>query len=175
MKVVTKFFLGIATLFGCCSTSYPTVDERVVSDFNFSRYLGKWYEIARFDHSFERGLSHVVAEYSLREDGLIRVRNSGRKFSGLLKSATGKARLVNDGKSPEMGELEVSFFWNFYAPYNIIALGDEYEYALVSSGENYLWILSRTPTLGGDTLETLLDEAVARGFDTSRFIFVDHS
>ena len=122
-----------------------TIDKTTIKEFNLKRYLGKWYEIARFNHRFERGLQGVTAEYSLREDGKVKVLNCGHKhtLTGEQTCTTGKARLPKDGQS---GKLEVSFFLFFYSDYNILELGKDYEWALVgSSTDKYLWILSRTP------------------------------
>ncbi len=174
MLFLGRIALFFTALLGCtgCATQYG-LDESTVTDFDLRRYLGKWYEIARFDHSFERGLSHVTAEYSLRDDGKVRVLNSGNNSDGERTYAQGKAKLVNNDNQYNRGELEVAFFLNFYAPYRILALGEEYEYALVSSGSDYLWILSREPTLEPRVLQMLLDEAYNRGFDTSALITVE--
>ncbi len=150
-----------------------TIDKTTIKEFNLKRYLGKWYEIARFNHRFERGLQGVTAEYSLREDGKIKVLNCGHKHSltGEQTCTTGKARLPKDGQS---GKLEVSFFLFFYSDYNILELGKDYEWALVgSSTDKYLWILSRTPQLPSETLNYLLEKARLRGYDTSKLIFVE--
>ncbi len=174
------FFSRIALIFtallgggGCVSHQYG-LDESTISNFELNRYLGKWYEIARFDHSFERGLTHVTAEYSLMDDGKIRVVNSGNKPNGKRKYSKGKAKFTDSNDKHKRGELEVAFFLNFYAPYRILVLGEDYDYALVSSGSDYLWILSREPTLAPEVLQVLLDEAYNRGFDTSALITVVH-
>ena len=146
----------------------------VVDDFELERYLGRWYEIARLDHSFERGLIRVSAEYSLRDDGGIRVVNRG--FDPQLerwKEAEGRAYAVGD---PGEGRLKVSFFGPFYGAYNILALDRQnYQYALVSGpSRNYLWILARHPQLEPTVLEALLEQARRLGFASDALIFVEH-
>ncbi|WP_434113823.1 lipocalin family protein [Methylocaldum sp. GT1TLB] len=146
-----------------------------VQGFELSRYLGAWYEIARLDHSFERGLTRVTATYGLREDGGIKVVNRGfdsRKQE--WREATGKAYFV---ESPDIGRLKVSFFGPFYGGYNIIDLDKEnYSYALVSGPtRSYLWILAREKTLESSVLHHLVTKAEALGFATDRLIYVDHS
>lgn len=146
----------------------------VVEGFERERYLGKWYEIARLDHSFERGLSRVTAEYSLREDGGIRVVNRGFDVeTGKWEEAVGKAYFVEE---PDVGRLKVSFFGPFYGAYNIIALDKQaYSYAMVAGPtRSYLWILSRTKRLDQDVQERLVDKAARLGFATERLIFVAH-
>ena len=145
-----------------------------IANFDVSRYLGTWYEIARLDHSFERGLSRVTAHYSMGEGGAIRVLNRGVDRAGnKWKEARGKAYFV---ESPQTGRLKVSFFGPFYGGYNIVELDHEqYSYALVCGpNRSYLWILSRTSTLDEATLQTLVARAKALGFDTDRLIYVEH-
>jgi apolipoprotein D and lipocalin family protein len=145
-----------------------------VEHFNLENYLGKWYEIARLDHSFERGLSRVTAEYSMREDGGVRVINRGYSAEQQTwKEAEGRAYFVG---SPDQGFLKVSFFGPFYGSYIIFALDQaEYQYALVSGpNKSYLWLLARTPILAPDLQATLLSRAQELGFDTSQLIFVEH-
>lgn len=146
------------------------VDVQTVQTFELERYLGSWYEIARYDHSFERGLTAVKAQYIRREDGKIKVVNTGSDAKrGQQKEVIGKAKTTS-----VPGLLSVSFFWIFYADYRVLALGDDYEWALVSAGrsDKYLWILSRTEKLADDTLKGILSEAQRRGFDTGRLIFL---
>lgn len=147
--------------------------QEALPEFKLSRYLGKWYEIARFDHNFERGMTNVTAEYSMRDDGKVKVLNSGWK-DGKKKVAEGKARQPDPLKDPSF--LEVSFFLNFYSDYNILLLDQDYRYALVGSrSSKYLWILSRTPFLTDEVRDTILAEAVRLGYDTSKLIWVDQS
>lgn len=148
-------------------------DSSVIPSFDLGSYLGKWYELARYDHSFERGMDNTAAEYSLREDGKVDVINSGWK-NGKKKTAHGKAKQPDPKGRP--AQLRVSFFWFFYSDYNVMMLDKENGVSLVgSSSPGYLWILSRTPSVSGDVMKKFLDEAERRGYDTSRLIFVDQS
>ena len=138
--------------------------------FDLRRYMGTWYEIARYDHSFERRLAGVQAHYELLSDGRVTVENSGVDYrSDRRKRARGKAR------APAMpGRLRVSFFWFFYSDYNVLELGPDYDWALVGGGSSkYLWILSRTPRLPSRTLNHILRLAEARGYRTGKLLFVD--
>ena len=145
-----------------------------VKAFELDLYLGKWYEIARLDHSFERGLQQVTANYSLREDGGVRVINRGfLTKKNKWKIAEGKAFFVND---VEEGYLKVSFFGPFYGTYAIFELDQEnYEYAFVSGPDtSYLWLLSRTPELSQKVIDKFLEQSKQLGFDVDELIFVNH-
>lgn len=163
-----------ATLFpGLMAAQTQHFDNSTVEEFDLSRYLGKWYEIARFDHSFERGMQNVTAEYSLRDDGKVSVFNSGWKGEK-FKLAEGKAKYPDPKNDP--GHLRVSFFLFFYSDYNVMLLDNDYSVALVGSrSPNYLWILSRTPEVDQEVLDVLLEEAQNRGYDVSKLIWVDQS
>lgn len=157
-----------------CKPQAMEPDQTINSNFPFEleKYLGTWYEIARFDHSFERNLQGVTATYSLRPDGKINVLNQGYKgsLSGKHKTAKGKAKLAS-ATTPR--NLLVSFFLNFYAPYNILELDSNYQYVLIGSNSpNYLWILSRTPQMDAATYNSLIEKAKLRGYDTSKLIKV---
>jgi apolipoprotein D and lipocalin family protein len=146
-----------------------------VSGFQAERYLGTWYEIARLDHSFERGMSRVTAEYRKRDDGGLDVINRGYLAnSKTWKQAVGKAYFV---QSPDIGYLKVSFFGPFYSSYVVFEIdAQDYRYALVSGPDrSYLWLLARSPTLDVATRDRLVARAAAAGFDTSKLIFVDHT
>ncbi len=162
--------LAALALSGC--TGIPEGIEPV-DDFELEPYLGTWYEIARLDHSFERGLSNVTANYSLREDGGVVVLNRGfRNEKGEWDEAEGKAYFIGD---PSIGRLKVSFFGPFYGAYNVFELGDNYEYSMVAGPDrSYLWILAREPRLPQAMLDELLSKAEAAGYDTSELIFVEH-
>jgi len=146
-----------------------------VQDFEMDRYLGTWYEIARLDHSFERGLSNVTAQYSLRDDGGVRVINRGFKATdGEWDEAEGKAYFVDDKTT---GKLKVSFFGPFYGAYNVIALDQQdYQWSMVAGPDtSYLWILSRTPALEQTIVNELLTQAKSYGFETDQLIFVNQA
>lgn len=145
-----------------------------VTGFELQRYLGHWYEIARLDHRFERGLVDVQADYSLREDGGVRVLNSGtNSTSGQRETAEGRAYFVNNA---DIGQLKVSFFGPFFGGYNIITLDKtDYRYALIAGPDrNYLWILARTPRLEQPVLDALVAQAKSQGFTTEQLIYDRH-
>ncbi len=145
-----------------------------ITGFDVNRYLGTWYEIARFDHSFERGLERVSAEYTLRDDGGIKVVNRGFDTGkNEWKEAVGKAYLVD---RPDIGRLKVSFFGPFYGAYNIIDLNKkDYSYSLVCGPDkSYLWILARTPYLEESIKNRLISKAESLGFNTQGLIHVNH-
>ena len=147
---------------------------RPVDNFKLEKYLGKWYEIARLDHSFERGLTRISADYSLRDDGGVRVLNRGYSpKDNLWKETEGKAYFV---KGSDQGYLKVSFFGPFYGSYIVFELDQEnYQYSLVSGpNKSYLWILARGPRLQEHIKDILIAKVAALGFDTSKLIFVDH-
>lgn len=149
-------------------------DVTPIGNFNLEKYLGKWYEIARLDHSFERGLTRVTADYSLRKDGGVRVLNRGySEKDAKWKEVEGRAYFV---KQPDQGYLKVSFFGPFYGSYVIFELDHEgYQYSLVSGPDkSYLWILARGPEIGDELKKTLIEKAAALGFDTNKLIFVKH-
>lgn len=144
-----------------------------VNNFELEKYLGKWYEIARLDHSFERGLDSVTAQYSMRDDGGVKVINSGfNTEENEWSEAEGKAFFVND---KEEGYLKVSFFGPFYGSYVIFELDKEnYQYAFVSGNTTaYLWLLSRTPTVSEDVMDKFLNRSRELGFNTEELIFVN--
>ncbi len=144
------------------------LDKSTVKTLDLSSYLGTWYELARFDHTFERGMQEVMAFYELRDDGKIDVVNSGIK-NGKYKVAYGKAKLTD-----ETGVLRVSFFGPFYSDYRVLMLDEDYEYALVGGkNDKYLWILSRNPELEDEDYDKILTEASRRGYDISRLIWID--
>lgn len=145
-----------------------------VDNFKLEKYLGKWYEIARLDNSFERGLTRVTATYSLRDDGGVRVLNRGySEKEKTWKEAEGKAYFA---KGSDQGYLKVSFFGPFYGSYIVFELDHEnYQYALVCGpNKSYLWILARVPEMKKDTKDILTAKAAALGFDTDKLIFVGH-
>lgn len=172
-------FLGTIIVLGLgfyCMNSCVGLPDGIkpVENFEKERYLGKWYEIARLDHRFERGLSQVTAEYSVREDGGIKVLNRGYNESdGEWSEAEGKAYFV---KGSDVGHLKVSFFGPFYGSYAVFELDKKnYQYAYITSyNKDYLWFLSRKPTVTNAEKEQFLSRAKELGFDVDALIFVDH-
>jgi apolipoprotein D and lipocalin family protein len=144
-----------------------------IDNFELNRYLGDWYEIARLDHSFERGLEAVKAEYSLRDDGGIRVINSGRDSkTQVAQQAEGRAYFVEE---PNLGHLKVSFFGPFFGSYVIFELDENYQYAFIAgNNRDYLWLLARTPEVSEELIDQFISRASLLGFDTSQLIFVTH-
>jgi apolipoprotein D and lipocalin family protein len=160
--------LAAAMLSGCLGV--PASVEPV-QGFDLNRYLGKWYEIARLDHSFEEGLDNVTAVYSLRDDGGVNVVNRGfLSKDDVYQEAQGRAYFVNDS---DEGYLKVSFFRPFYASYVIFELDqDGYQYAFVSGPDtSFLWLLSRTPTVEQALLDHFIETSASLGFDTEELIF----
>jgi len=177
MKLGKTIRLSVVAIFAMllqsCTGTPDGVD--VVSDFELDRYLGTWYEIARLDHRFERGLSNVTANYSMRSDGGVEVINRGfNAEKGEWNDASGKAYFVGD---TDIGQLKVSFFGPFYGGYNIIELDSSgYQYSLVAGPDrSYLWILSRTPQMDPSTLNKLIATANGLGFATNELIMVEQS
>lgn len=173
-REIVVLFLGGFMLTGCLSVGPPRGLEPI-KDFDVSRYTGVWYEVARFDHRFERGLTHVTANYVPLENGTIRVINRGfDPKNNKWKEAVGKAKFIGPRN---VASLKVSFFGPFYAGYHVVALDKEgYQHALVTSGSRkYLWILSRTPEMAPDVMEYYVATAEEMGFDTGKFIWVEQS
>ena len=169
--MVIACMVGVCGMAGADKTQGENkpVDNTPVEALELKRYLGSWYEIARFDHWFERGLEQTKALYTLREDGMIRVENTGIK-NGETKQSIGKAKTTDQ---PAL--LRISFFGPFYGDYRILLIDKDYQYALVGgSSDAYLWIFSRTPKLEEDTRAIILAEAQRRGYDTSKLIWVKH-
>ncbi|MGH1538697.1 MAG: lipocalin family protein [Gammaproteobacteria bacterium] len=164
--LVTLLFL----LSGCVGVPSSVTP---ISDFELDRYLGTWYEIARLDHSFERGLEQVSANYSLREEGGVTVTNRGYSIEKQeWEEAVGKAFFVGES---DLGHLKVSFFGPFYGSYIIFELDEEaYQYAFIS-GPNlkYLWFLSRTKTVEPELLDHFVHQAKKLGFNIDELIFVN--
>lgn len=170
---VKKFLLIIIPFLAAACTGKP---EGVVAvkNFELDRYLGKWYEIARLDHSFERGLTNINAQYSLRDDGGVKVINRGfSKQDNKWQQAEGKAYFVDRTDS---GYLKVSFFGPFYGSYIIFELDEkDYQYAFVSGPDtSYLWLLAREPQVDKTVTELFVKRSQELGFDTSKLIYVEH-
>ena len=162
--------VAIAVIAGCVG-----VPEGIepVTGFEVERYMGRWYEVARLDHSFERGMEQVTATYELRPDGTVAVLNRGyRADKGEWGEASGKAKFLGE---PDVAALKVSFFGPFYGGYNVVDLDPDYQHALIAGpNRSYLWILARTPTPPRAEVERLVAKAKALGYDTSQLIYVKH-
>ena len=161
-------FVGCAGMIGNGNPPMP-----IVKSVELNRYTGKWYEIARLNHRFERGLTNVTATYSIRPDGNIEVVNAGFKESpqGKFSTITGKA--WQPDPEGQAGYLRVSFFWWFSSPYNIVFLDNDYRYAMVTGpNRKYLWILSRTPDLDETIYQSMVELAQRNGFATQELIRV---
>ncbi len=145
-----------------------------ITGFDVNRYLGKWYEIARLDHSFERGLQNVTAEYTEAPDGTIRVLNRGyNRNKNIWEEAEGTAKFLGDHR---IGSLKVSFFGPFYGGHHILAIDRDYHYAMLTGPSRaYLWILAREDHLPEDALQGLLHQAKVWGFNTDKLIRVSHA
>ena len=170
MKTILSSLLSFL-LAGC--VGYPKAVVPV-QGFDINRYLGKWYEIARLDHSFERGLEQVTADYNLREDGGVSVKNRGYSSDkNQWKEAEGVAYFVRENTE---GYLKVSFFGPFYGAYVVFELDREnYQYAFVSGpNQSYLWLLSRTPTVSEGIKQAFIQRAGELGYPVDELIFVRH-
>ncbi|MDB9743938.1 lipocalin family protein [Fibrobacterales bacterium] len=167
-----KKVLWIFSLFILASCTGMPELVKPVQKFELDRYLGKWYEIARLDHSFERGLSQVSAEYSLKDDGGVKVLNRGfSKEEDKWNEAEGKAYFVD---KTNVGHLKVSFFGPFYGSYVVFELEKNYEYAFISGpNTDYLWLLSRTPQVDTEVIEKFKKMAKERGFALEDLILVE--
>jgi apolipoprotein D and lipocalin family protein len=170
------FFAGMVLLTALsCTNRMPVkkIDTTTVDNLDIEQYLGTWYEIARFPHSFEKGLVGVTATYSMREDGKIRVVNQGYEGSleGKSRRAEGKAKIPNPG---DPGRLKVSFFLFFYSDYFVLELDRDYQWAMIgSSSPRYFWILSRTPRMNDQIYRDLIEKATQRGYKLDQLIQVE--
>ncbi|GGG57003.1 lipocalin family protein [Epilithonimonas arachidiradicis] len=172
-KTLVPVSIGIIGLLVLSSCSVGIPDKATaVQNFDADKYLGKWYEIARFDYRFEKNMNQVTATYSKNADGTIKVENKGYDYvKKEWKQSTGEAKFVN---SENEARLKVSFFKPFWAGYNVIDLDSNYKYALVA-GKNldYLWILSREKTIPEDVKNRFLEKAKEIGYNTSELIWVE--
>ncbi len=173
-KIILKYFLYFTVIVSISACSTIPKGVHAITSFEKEKFLGKWYEIARFDSRFEKGLSNNTAEYSLRDDGKIKVVNRGYKYKkDEWKDVVGKAKFAG---AENVGILKVSFFGPFYSGYNIIAIDKEYNYALISGKSlEYLWILSRKKTIPENIKSDYLKIAKDAGFDTSELVWVEQN
>ncbi len=165
LLLLLTILFTLCALTGRCAMK-GDIDRSVVPSLDLHNFMGRWYEVARFDHSFERGMSNVTAEYTLQPDGTVRVVNRGVR-DGKQQEAIGKAKTT-----AEAGRLRVSFFMFFYSDYNILEMGQNGEWVLIGSrSPKYLWILSRKPKMSNEVINHILQLARERGYDTSKLIF----
>lgn len=159
---------GLLFLAGCSTLPAPGIEP--VTGFDVARYAGTWYEIARLDHWYERGLTDVTATYQPQGDGTLKVTNRGYDAkAGTWRQAVGKARFNG---AADVASLKVSFFGPFYGGYHVVALDPDYQWALVAGdGRANLWILARDRTLAPAVRDRLLERARALGFDTGKLIW----
>ena len=172
MNIKKLFLISIPFIvIGCTGKPDGVV---AIKEFELDRYLGTWYEIARLDHSFERGLNNITAEYSVRDDGGVKVLNKGfSKEDNDWQQAEGKAYFVDE---TDTGHLKVSFFGPFYGSYIIFELDKKnYQYAFVSGpNTSYLWLLAREPQVDKNVTALFVKRSQELGFDTSKLIYVEH-
>ncbi len=137
-----------------------------VKQVDVKRYMGKWYEIASFPQSFQKGCACTTAEYELLENGKVKVLNCCYlPEKDKMKTAEGKAWITDKNTN---AKLKVQFFWPFSGKYWIIDLADDYSYAVVGHpNREYLWILSRTPEMATETYNAIIKKVSAKGFDTT--------
>ncbi|WP_096086297.1 lipocalin family protein [Agaribacterium haliotis] len=166
-----KYFIMLTIVFLSSCTGVPK-GIKPIDNFNLDRYLGDWYEIARLDHSFERGLTKVTANYSLNADGSVKVINKGFSTEkNRWKEATGKAYFVQE---ENMGYLKVSFFGPFYGSYIIFKLDEDYQYAFVTShNRDFLWLLSRSPAVNDSVKKEFIKTVTDLDFNVDDIIFVE--
>lgn len=169
-----KKLLVLLSIFGLSACTGIPEGIQPISNFELEQYLGRWYEIARLDHSFERGMQQVTATYEMREDGGVRVINEGFiTDENSWDQAEGKAYFVN---SDDIGHLKVSFFGPFYSSYIIFELGENYEYAFVTStNKSYLWLLAREPVIEQELQQRFISTMSALAYDTDALIWVEQS
>jgi apolipoprotein D and lipocalin family protein len=160
-------------LLSACASTSPPPGVTPVSPFDISRYEGRWYELARLDHSFERGMTDVSATYTLQPDGTVRVLNRGfDTASGRWKEVIGKARFTG---APDVASLKVSFFGPFYGGYHVAALDPNYRWALVLGPDtSYCWILARDKQISDSDMKQIVARAQKLGVDSGSLIWVSH-
>lgn len=172
--------IGMLAALGACTQPMPPhAEQSIINSFDPQQYIGTWYEIARLDNRFEKGLEQVTANYSIEADGTLKVINRGfNPSTAKWSEAVGKAKFVEapNADGSRTGRLKVSFFGPFYGEYNILEIDKPYyNYALVSSGYDYLWILSRTPQLPYPIKQHLVAKAKALGYATDQLLFIKQS
>ncbi|MDG2090480.1 MAG: lipocalin family protein [Gammaproteobacteria bacterium] len=171
MKGIGFILCGVLILSSC--TGIPE-GIQPITHFEIEKYLGQWYEIARLDHSFERGMAGVTATYSMREDGGIKVLNEGFLANeNFWDQAEGKAYFISQG---DVAHLKVSFFGPFYGSYIVFQLGDNYDYAFVTStNKSYLWFLSREAEINESLKQEFIELVTGLDYKIDELIWVDHN
>ena len=171
-KLINLSMIAIALSFTACQ-AIPK-GAKPVTNFEAKKYIGEWYEIARLDFKFERNLNNTKAQYSLKDNGDIKVVNSGYNYvKNNWTEREGNAKFTG---SDSIGALKVSFFGPFYSGYNVLAIDEAYKYALVAGKNlNYLWILSREKTIPNHVKETYLSKAKALGYNINDLVWVEHN
>ena len=172
LGLLALLVVGTGLLLAGCASTRPPPGVTAVTPFDVQRYAGRWYELARLDHAFERGMTDVTATYTAQADGSVRVVNRGyAPATGQWREAVGKALFTG---APTTGSLKVSFFGPFYSGYNVAALDPDYKYALVI-GRNldYMWLLSREKTMPEKVKDKYLEIAKGIGYDISRLVWVE--
>ena len=166
--------ISILCIFASTSCKKIPKNATAVTNFDITQYVGKWYEIARLDFKFEKDLNNTTAEYTLNEDGTVKVLNKGYNTKKQeWQEAEGKAKFVGDNN---VAELKVSFFGPFYSGYNVIALDPQYQYALViGESKKYMWILSRTKSIPETIKNDYLNIASELGYKTEDLVWVEHN
>lgn len=174
-KIAIPVSLGVLgfLIFRSCAVGIPR-GAKAVTNFNAEKYLGKWYEIARFDYKFEKNMDHVTATYSQNPNGTIRVDNKGYDYiKKEWKESIGEAKFVNEKSE---ARLKVSFFKPIWAGYNVIDIDDDYQHALVAgSSLKYLWILSRNKQIPESIRLRFLEKAKRIGYNTDDLIWIKHN
>lgn len=171
LKSASVLFCVLAAGLGGAIAPHAFGEDRtpVVKDFDLKRYTGLWYEIARYDNLFQRGLDAVTAEYLVTPKKGIKVINKGVNKKGAMKTSTAKLRKA--GKQNE-GLMEVQFFWPIWVDYRVIALCEDYQVAIATSeSDKYFWLLSRSPSMNESELETWLAQAETLGFHREKMVF----
>ena len=171
LGLLALLVVGTGLLLAGCASTRPPPGVTAVTPFDVQRYAGRWYELARLDHAFERGMTDVTATYTAQADGSVRVVNRGyAPATGQWREAVGKALFTG---APTTGSLKVSFFGPFYGGYNVVALDPAYQWALViGSSVDSMWILSRKPYLSDEVRGVLLAKARALGVDENTIVWV---
>lgn len=173
LALLALLLAGTVLLLAGCASTRPPPGVTAVTPFDMQRYQGRWYELARLDHAFERGMTNVSATYTLQADGSVRVVNRGYMPATVQwREAVGRALFTG---APTTGSLKVSFFGPFYGGYHVAALDPDYRWALVVGPDTgYAWILARDKHIAPAQQNAIVAQARALGVDTAALIWVTH-